>query len=239
MTILYLDKDGVDELVEKMKQLVSAGGGGDAFTQASDGMRIMYAADDSCLYFEGEDGIGVEADPFTSKISIGVDGFAASAVTSGTFASARIPNLAASKITSGQLALARGGTGADASSVPQNQVFAAPYGQDGAASFRVLHSSDIPQLDATKVGIQTGTVAASSIASANGASSTVTFTPPFSGTPVVLVGLTGTQTEATGACSAYAMNITSTGFTLRRQNNGASARNLGAQWIAIGTFTTS
>ena len=221
MTDKYVGPTSVAELWAKVKQLVSAGG---VVLDPSPERGSTNAVESGGVYAA------------LSGKAASSHAHAAGDVTSGTFASARIPNLAASKITSGQLALARGGTGADGSGVPQNQVFAAPYGQDGAASFRALHSSDIPQLDATKVGIQTGTVAASSITAANGASSSVTFTPAFASAPVVIVGLTGTQTELTGACSAYAMSITATGFTLRRQNNATSARNLGAQWVAIGTF---
>ena len=231
MTLLYLDKDGLDELVAKVKQLVAASGGGDAFNQASDGIQIMYAADNPCIGFEGEDGIDVQLDLGNGKVLIGVDGIAASKVTSGTLDAARIPSLAASKIGSGTLAVARGGTGA--SSATQNQVFAAPYGQDGAPTFRALHSSDIPALSPTKSGFQAGTIAISSVNANSGADSAITFTPSFSSAPIVIVGMTSNQTALTGACSAYAMNVSATGFTLRRQNNSTSARNLGAYWMAF------
>ena len=213
MTLLYLDKDGLDELVEKIKQLVAASGGGDAFNQASDGTQIMYAADDPCITFEGEDGIAVQLDLGNSKVLIGVDG------------------IAASKVTSGTLPVTRGGTGA--SSATKNNVFAAPYGQDGAPAFRALHSSDIPALSPTKSGFQGGTIAISSVSANSGADSAITFTPSFSSTPIVIVGMSSSQTAYTGQCSAYAMNVTKTGFTLRRQNNYTGARNLGAYWVAF------
>ena len=137
----------------------------------------------------------------------------------------------ASDVTSGVLTVNRGGTGAQTAS--RNHVFAGPWGQDGSPTFRALHSSDIPTLSPTKSNITGGTVAISEIAAANGASTAITFNSEFNGTPVVVVGMTSTQTALTGACSAYAMNVTSAGFTLRRQNNSTSARQIGAQWVAF------
>ena len=53
-------------------------------------------------------------------------------------------NHAAGNITSGTLAVARGGTGADGSSITKNYVLAAPSGSNGAVSFRALVAADIP-----------------------------------------------------------------------------------------------
>ena len=53
-------------------------------------------------------------------------------------------NHAAGDINSGTLAVARGGTGADGSSITKNYVLAAPSGSNGAVSFRALVAADIP-----------------------------------------------------------------------------------------------
>ena len=53
-------------------------------------------------------------------------------------------NHAAGNITSGTLAIARGGTGADGSSITKNYVFAAPSASNGAVSFRALTVADLP-----------------------------------------------------------------------------------------------
>lgn len=53
-------------------------------------------------------------------------------------------NHAAGNITSGTLAVARGGTGADGSSITKNYVLAAPSGSNGAVSFRALVAADLP-----------------------------------------------------------------------------------------------
>lgn len=216
MTIFYLDRDGVDELVAKVKQLVSSGG-------------IIL---DNTPTQDSTNGVtsGGVYTALTGKAD-SAHVHAAGDIQSGTFDDARIPSLAASKIGSGTLAVARGGTGA--STATQNQVFAAPYGQNGAPTFRALHSSDIPSLSPTKSGFQGGTIAISSINANSGADSAITFTPAFSSAPIVIVGMTSSQTALTGACSAYAMNVSTTGFTLRRQNNSTSARNLGAYWMAF------
>ena len=57
----------------------------------------------------------------------------------------------ANNITSGTLAVARGGTGADGSSVTKNYVLAAPSAANGAVAYRALVSDDIPNLAAEKI----------------------------------------------------------------------------------------
>ena len=53
-------------------------------------------------------------------------------------------NHAAGDINSGTLAVARGGTGADGSSITKNYVLAAPSASNGAVSFRALTVADLP-----------------------------------------------------------------------------------------------
>lgn len=143
-----------------------------------------------------------------------------------------IPTLGTNKID-GIWPVTKGGTGVDSRNTAKNRFFASPYGSAGDPTFRAIHSSDIPQLSPTKSGFQGGSIAVSSVSAGSGADSAITFTPSFNSTPIVIVGMTSSQTAYTGQCSAYAMNVSSSGFTLRRQNNYTSARNIGAYWIAF------
>lgn len=143
-----------------------------------------------------------------------------------------IPTLGTGKID-GVWPVTKGGTGVDSSSTAKNRFFASPYGSAGDPTFRAIHSSDIPTLSPTKSGFQGGTVAISSVNANSGADTTITFSPAFSSVPIVIVGMSSSQTAYTGQCSAYAMSVTKTGFTLRRQNNYTSARNIGAHWMAF------
>lgn len=89
-------------------------------------------------------------DVMRTLVDAGTGTVAASRV-SGTLLTSNIPNHSAAKITSGQLALARGGTAVDGSSIAKNKVFASPTSATGAASFRALEATDIPNIDAAKV----------------------------------------------------------------------------------------
>lgn len=88
---------------------------------------------------------------------------AATDITSGTLNVARIPSLPASKVGSGTLAVARGGTGADGSSLAANRVLASPASATGAAAYRALVADDIPNISAAK--ITSGTMSAARIGS--------------------------------------------------------------------------
>lgn len=57
----------------------------------------------------------------------------------------------AANITSGTLSAARGGTGANGSSVTKNYVLAAPSSAAGAVSYRALVAADIPNLNTSKL----------------------------------------------------------------------------------------
>lgn len=143
-----------------------------------------------------------------------------------------IPTLGTNKVD-GIWPVTKGGTGVNSRNTAKNLFFASPYGAAGDPTFRAIHSSDIPQLSPTKSGIQGGSIAVSSVSADSGTDSAITFTPSFNSTPIVIVGMTSSQTAYTGQCSAYAMNVSSSGFTLRRQNNYTGARNIGAYWIAF------
>lgn len=130
--------------------------------------------------------------------------FASPSTSGGTEASFRalvasdIPNLAASKITSGTLATARGGTGADGSSVAINRVLASPgSGSAGAVSYRALVAADIPALAASKV--TSGTFDAARIPNLN--------------TSKLTAGTLGVARGGTGAATFAADSLLMTGTT--------------------------
>ncbi|MDB4952091.1 MAG: hypothetical protein JWM27_4740 [Gemmatimonadetes bacterium] len=100
----------------------------------------------------------------TARGGTGADGssqaagkvFAAPAASTGaaTFralADTDVPSLPASRIGTGQLATARGGTGADGSSVAAGRVLASPAAATGALALRALVASDIPTVPASRV----------------------------------------------------------------------------------------
>lgn len=61
----------------------------------------------------------------------------------------------------------------------------------------------------------------------------VSFSTTFDAVPVVVACLYSSQTVGLGDCSCSVYNLTTTGFSLRLENNYSSARDLGATWIAI------
>lgn len=62
----------------------------------------------------------------------------------------------------------------------------------------------------------------------------VTFPKAYSTTPIVLANIASTSTAgAVGSISVAAINITTTGFTLRVFNAGSANRSPALQWIAI------
>lgn len=64
----------------------------------------------------------------------------------------------ASDITSGLLALTRGGTGADGTGLPANQVLASPNGAPGSAGYRLLAAADMPVHNHEAANITSGTL---------------------------------------------------------------------------------
>ena len=83
--------------------------------------------------------------------------------------------------------------------------------------------------------VQRGTVSPSSHAASSSDNAAITFVDEFSTSPTVVVGIRGqTQTEGLGRCSAWASNVSSTGFTLNFRNDFTSARTYGAYWVAVG-----
>ncbi len=92
-------------------------------------------------------------------------------------------------------------------------------------------------MDGVNRGIQTGSVAASSISAGSRASTNVTFPVAFTGPVYVVAGLnSGSTSASTGQCSVAISGLSSTGFTLTRYNASGSALTFGAYWIAIGTY---
>lgn len=65
----------------------------------------------------------------------------------------------------------------------------------------------------------------------------VTFSPAFTNTPVVVAALDCSYSPSgyVHQCNVTVYNISSTGFSLRINNGSSSVRDLGAQWIAYGT----
>jgi hypothetical protein len=59
---------------------------------------------------------------------------------------------AAADIASGLLALTRGGTGADGSALAAGRFLASPAAASGAAVYRAMAESDVPSLNASKIG---------------------------------------------------------------------------------------
>lgn len=83
--------------------------------------------------------------------------------------------------------------------------------------------------------IQRGTIAPAAHAASSTDTSTITFTDEFAASPTVIVGMRGqTQTEGIGRCSAWASNVSATGFTLNFRNDFTSSRTFGAYWVAVG-----
>lgn len=86
--------------------------------------------------------------------------------------------------------------------------------------------------------IQRGTVSPAALAASSSGSTAITFADEFSASPTVIVGIRGqTQTEGIGRCSAWASNVSATGFTLNFRNDFTSSRTFGAYWVAVGGGT--
>lgn len=80
---------------------------------------------------------------------------------------------------------------------------------------------------------QKGTQSTVSVAAGSVETISVVFDQEFSVAPTVIACLYGTQTVGLGECSCSVYNITTTGFSLRLENNYNSDRYLGATWVAI------
>ena len=88
---------------------------------------------------------------FTSTINGNISGSAASALTAGTAGSAAtLSTPLPTTQLSGAVAIVNGGTGADTTNTPANQVFASPNGSTGAPTMRSLVSADLPTAQATR-----------------------------------------------------------------------------------------
>lgn len=86
--------------------------------------------------------------------------------------------------------------------------------------------------------IQRGTVSPAALAASSTSTTAITFADEFSASPTVIVGIRGqTQTEGIGRCSAWASNVSATGFTLNFRNDFTSSRTFGAYWVAVGGGT--
>lgn len=86
--------------------------------------------------------------------------------------------------------------------------------------------------------IQRGTISPAAHTASSSDSAAITFADEFSASPTVVVGIRGqTQTEGMGRCSAWASNVSATGFTLNFRNDFTSSRTFGAYWVAVGGGT--
>lgn len=81
--------------------------------------------------------------------------------------------------------------------------------------------------------MQSGTVPVRAVASGNSVTVSVTFDHAFASVPTVVACLYGSQTVGLGDCSVSVWDMTTTGFSLRLENNYSGSRDIGATWIAI------
>lgn len=105
---------------------------------------------------------------------------------------------------------------------------------NGDVECGAVNGVDIAQLPL----IQRGTVSPAALAASSTSTTAITFADEFSASPTVIVGIRGqTQTEGIGRCSAWASNVSATGFTLNFRNDFTSSRTFGAYWVAVGGGT--
>lgn len=139
----YLDGPGLEHLMGKIKQLIDSGGvvldptptSGSTNAVESGGVYTALQGKQNALTFDSAPTDG-SSNPVTSDgIYTALDDKADASHSH-----------AAGDITSGTLAKARGGTGADGSSVAANRVLASPNGSTGAVSFRALVAADLPDI---------------------------------------------------------------------------------------------
>ncbi len=81
--------------------------------------------------------------------------------------------------------------------------------------------------------MQSGTVSVRSVSAGNVTTVAVTFDHAFAQVPTVVACLYSSQTAGLGNCSVSVWDLTTTGFSMRLENNYSSSRDIGATWIAI------
>ena len=81
--------------------------------------------------------------------------------------------------------------------------------------------------------VATGLEPMQSVAAGTTATISVSFGKTFGKAPTVVASIYSSQTTGLGQCTASIYNITTTGFSLRLTNGYSSARDLGANWIAM------